>query len=377
MTQYVYGLIGASTLWPWNALITASALAETKLGDTPALYNVFSSVVMTSSTLTSFLLNIYLAYKSSNFRNRIVYGEVIIFTVFMTLTLLNAFTSGISWLVLMVIVAITSSFGTSFVQNGSMAVTQKMANSNMSLSIMNGQAVAGVLPPLLAMFFNSTPPRLVAPLTFLSVSLLSAAVLVLFSGLKKYSTLPANDFIDTNIEDDMSSEQDISIEAKHYKQVLTMAWSPMISVLLIFICSLSYPVFANNVHSSSFSLKLFSPLTHFIWNVGDLIGRILCSKQSFQVRSSWLLVILSVARFGIIGVLLVYVKLSSFNVWVYLFIMFLYGVTSGHLMSSAVVWSQKKIPHDIQGLGGSVLVLMMTFGLLLGSGASFLTTALI
>lgn len=369
MTHYVYGLIGASTLWPWNALITASVLAHRKLAGEPQLYAQFSSVVMTASTLAAFAANIVLAAKPSNYRRRVVYGELVVCAVFTALTALNAVASGSAWLALMIAVAVASSVGTALVQNGSMALAQEMQGSANSLWIMNGQAVAGVLPPLLAMAFNSSPAEWVAPLTFLSVSGLAALVLVLIYKVHR-------EYISVHGGGEPAAPA-AARSVHEYVQVFELAWAPFISVLLVFIVSLSYPVFANNVVSTHLGLKLFSPLTHLVWNLGDLVGRLLCSKPYLRVTSNVSLVSLALARVAIVAVLVVYVRAGLQHDWFYLTVMLAYGVTSGHLMSSAVVLTKKELTPSSQHVGSGVLVLMMSLGLMLGSGTSFITTALV
>lgn len=369
MTHYVYGCIGASTLWPWNAVITASALAHSKLANDPELYAHFSSVVMTASTLTAFAANMVLAAKPSDYRTRIAYGELVVSVVFAVLAVLNALTAGLAWLALVIVVTIISSIGTALVQNGSMALAQDMKSSSNSLWMMNGQAVAGVLPPLLAMVFNNSPPQLVAPLTFLSVCVLSVLVLVLMYRVhSEYALFHGEESVDLD---------ESVFKLDEYASVFEQAWAPLLSVLIAFIVSLSYPVFANNVVSPRMSLKLFSPLTHLVWNAGDLIGRLVCSNKFLRVTTRSKLISLAIARFGIVAVLVWYVRADIHSDVFYLTVMLLYGITSGHLMSSAVVLTKKELKPEAQHVGSGVLVLMMSLGLLLGSGASFVTTALV
>lgn len=370
MSQLVFGVIGASFLWPWNALLTASTLAKDRLVEQPRLYANYSSIVMTASTITSLSMNLYLAFKPQNYGFRVKCGESIIAIAFMILGITSGWSRGVSWLLLVGFVVTVGSLGASLVQNGALAITQRIPGPSHALALMAGQAVAGVLPPLLPFFASSTAISHLAPVTFLSVALLSLVAFASFSSKQ-------NQFYISLAEETAEGEQDRRLDLKKLRGLAMRIYGPTVSILLGFIVSLGYSVFANSVHPHSLSSRHFSPLTHLLWNSGDLAGRLICTQPHLRITNGKLMVVYSILRFSFIAILIILLKLGRLSDLLYLFLMIAYGVTSGHLISSAIAHVGTCVPEDLQPATGGLIGLIISMGLALGSMFSFLVVAVL
>lgn len=370
MSQLVYGVLGASFLWPWNALLTASTLAKDRLVEQPRLYANYTSIVMTASTITSLSMTLYLAFKPQNYGARVKYGETIIAIAFMILGTTSGWSEGVSWMLLVVFVVAVGSLGTSLVQNGSLAITQRIPGPSHALALMNGQAVAGVLPPLLPFFASSTAISHLAPLTFLSVALLSLIAFASFSAKQNESYILL-------AEEAAEDEQDSRLGLKKLWNLAMRIHGPTVSILLGFVASLSYPVFANSVEPRSLDPRHFSPLAHLLWNSGDLVGRIICTQPRLRITNEKVMIAYSILRFSFIAVLIMFLRLSRLNDMLYLSLMIAYGITSGHLISSAIAHAPTCVPQNLQPATGGLIGLIISIGLLLGSMFSFLVVAVL
>lgn len=402
MSTLAYGVLGASFLWPWNALLSASALARQKLADeAPKLYANFSSTVMTTSSLVNLLTNTYLANKPFNYRWRVVYGEIYIAVSFLVLAIVSdLFNAPALWFILVVLVVLASSVGCALVQNGILAITQHISDPQYALSMLNGQAVAGVLPAMLPLIVSgasasgsSGSTLILAMFTFLSVTLLSGAALYMFNDKRNerfvemaenavYEELPTTTGASTtpNSNGDSSQfEQQQGIEeSPSTLEIFRLIEASSIAILLGFGSSLCYPVFANTVVSRSIGSEYFQPITHLVWNSGDLIGRIICSSSAkWRITNPKLLVSYGGLRFLFVALFILISWLNNPSDIIYWLLMLLFGISSGHLISSAIAAAPLSVPPKLQPAAGGVLGLVISVGLLIGSAVSFLVVLFI
>lgn len=404
MSTLAYGVLGASFLWPWNALLSASALARQKLeDDAPKLFVNFSSTVMTTSSLVNLLANAYLANKPFNYRWRVVYGEVFIAVSFLVLAIVSDLLNAPSlWFILVVLVVLASSVGCALVQNGILAITQHISDPQYALSMLNGQAVAGVMPALLPLIVSgasasgsSGSTLILAMFTFLSVTVLSGASLYLFKDKRNErfvemaenaaydelpTTTPSNSSTNSAFNGDTSQfEQQQNVEENPSTlAIFKLIEAPSIAILLGFGSSLCYPVFANTVKSRSLGSEYFQPITHLVWNSGDLIGRIICSSSAkYRITNPKLLISYGALRFLFVALFILNSWLNNPSDILYWLLMLLFGVTSGHLISSAIAAAPLTVPPKLQPAAGGVLGLVISVGLLIGSAVSFLVVLFI
>ena len=89
--------IGIGLLWPWNCILGASQYFkhDVFLDDT-VWSKIFASSMMTVSTVSSTLFNIWLARRQHSYSERVVRGliwEIVVFVILGTLTLLKSWFS--------------------------------------------------------------------------------------------------------------------------------------------------------------------------------------------------------------------------------------------------------------------------------------------
>lgn len=368
LTHIVYASIGLSFLWPWNALLSASLLAKQKLAETSVSLGTYSSSVMITSTVTSLASNLVLLYLPADYAKRVRHGLVIIAGSFLVLGCFGGVISGTKWFLLLLLVTGVSSLGCALVQNGAMAITQTIPGSTHSLSIMIGQAVAGVVPPLIPMVIGDADVKVMAVMNFITVCFLAVIAYVLF-GTKQNK--PFLQTAEDNMANKFPETEELMIASRHM-------WGPISTILLGFAVSLSYPVFANHVESDKIPFQYFSPLSHLVWNSGDLLGRMLCLLPQLRLTSDKWMVGHSAARFLIIVflVLLERTQDRSHDV-LYLLVMLVFGTTGGFFISNAIARTPQCVPHELQPAAGEIISLTIAVGLSIGSVVSFITAAVL
>lgn len=392
-------VIGASYLWPWNCLLSASAYFRSRLVDHPFLANNFSPFVMsiTSVSQTGFLF--YLADRQSDsYIKRLYVGEAIIGAVFFLLTLSCAVDVPATlyfWLIQAFVLC--SSLGSSLAQNGALALASDLGSDHVQ-AVMVGQAVAGVVPPCISFLsaLSSSEPRtsslatalyfLVASTVCLSAGLLfktvysNRAIYADYSPVKDDNSQP--DGLDNELEPSSSHHSTASNVHDHSSvghiplaTLFRRLFAPGFAVFFTFTITLVYPVFASTVESSSgYRYNLFVPLVFFVWNWGDLTGRLLCLYDSLVIVRPLSLISYSIVRLAMIPLFLLcnihgrgYIKSDV----LYLLLQFLYGVTNGHLASSALMSPPNFVaPHEREAAGG-FMTTFLSVGLALGSLLSF------
>lgn len=391
-------VIGASYLWPWNCLLSASAYFRSRLVDHPFLSNNFSPFVMsiTSVSQTGFLF--YLADRQSDsYIKRLYIGESIIGSVFLFLTLSCAADIPAAlyfWFIQACVLC--SSLGASLAQNGALALASDLGSSHVQ-AVMVGQAVAGVVPPCISFLsaLSSSEPKtsaLATALYFLVASTvcLSAGFLfkTVYSGkaiyadytpVKTHNSRPDN--LDNELEPSTSQNSASNIHdhsAVGHIPLSTLfkrLFAPGFAVFFTFTITLVYPVFASTIDSSSgYRYNLFVPLVFFVWNWGDLTGRLLCMYDSLVIVRPLALIAYAIGRLAMIPLFLLcnihgrgYIKSDV----IYLLLQFFYGVTNGHLASSALMSPPNYVaPHEREAAGG-FMTTFLSVGLALGSLLSF------
>lgn len=153
---------------------------------------------------------------------------------------------------------------------------------------------------------------------------------------------------------------------------------PAATVYLVFSVSLAFPVFASSVLSNTFGIapQLFFPLSFFVWNLGDLIGRIICGVPSFIVRKDMTMILYGIARLLFIPLFFLLSMSKNRNDLVYLGLHLLFGITSGHLCSSALIQFPSYVDDTEREAAGGFMTVLLSLGLTTGSLFSFVLTML-
>lgn len=444
-TYFTFLTIGISYLWPWNAFLSATTYFFVRLSHHPYLQASVASSLMLISTLTSTSIFIYLVrYPQGSYSARIGYGEVIIAASFLILAISCVAGTNISqvfYFLFVLVVMLMATFGASIVQNGSFAIVGLFSSIYMQ-GIMVGQAVAGILPPLVSIVSEVSAIKAKAALRaqgatvpaesmvswssfwpFVVSSVIAMAALGLyymivqrepgkfqgdtrvlpfppFSNDHDYQMISEND-VESLEEEPVTigrSASSATLNISSPLQRVPVKSSPMdlfrklkapsLTVLLVFTASLLFPVFLQVVQpvnspetSILFEPKIFAPLGLFVWNLGDLLGRLVCGRPEFVVTGQRTMVAYAVLRFLFVPLYFLCNLNGHGGIlhsdFLYMTIHFFFGLTNGQLGTSAMMVSGDYVGDDEKESAGSFMVMMLSFGLTLGSFLSFGLVALV
>lgn len=156
-------------------------------------------------------------------------------------------------------------------------------------------------------------------------------------------------------------------------------WVPSMTVYLVFTVTLAYPVFASRILSSTLGLppQLFIPLVFLVWNFGDLIGRIICAFPKLVITSDRALIGYGIGRLVFIPLFVLISMWKTRNDVVYLMLHMIFGITNGHLCSSAFIQMPKYVDEKEREAGGGFMTLLLSSGLTTGSLISFGLSAIV
>ncbi|OBA22316.1 hypothetical protein METBIDRAFT_77757 [Metschnikowia bicuspidata var. bicuspidata NRRL YB-4993] len=421
--QYVtFTIIGVALLWPWNCFLSASAYYGERFAHSPGLMKIYSSTMMSVSTVTSTTYNYYLSQKQTgvDYKHRINMGLGLTIAVFVVMAFScvasmfirmqdNVFFVGLMGMVLV------SAMATCLAQNGTMATVNVMGHIYTN-AVMVGQAIAGILPsvalivsilvvgdnghgkaaPDEAPYVDKNFGLFVYYITASLVSMASIALLALIGWHKSDSMYRAlTDLVSE--EEGLEAEQpeDVPVQTTHVP--FHVLWCKLkaivLTIFLTFAVTLLFPVFAlivESVHGESHFVLLrkniYIPFVYFVWNLGDLMGRVLCGrlKSRVLIRNPRTLITYSVGRLVFIPLFLTCnihplgkPPVLSSDVW-YILLQFLFGFSNGQLVTSCfmVVGDHCDTSEEKEAAGGFTSV-FLSVGLAVGSILSYLLVLLV
>ncbi|CAK9441068.1 uncharacterized protein LODBEIA_P49370 [Lodderomyces beijingensis] len=397
--------VGLALLWPWNCFLSASAFYSSRFYASPALSSIYSPTMMSISTITSTVGSYILSQKQSgvNYRSRVQTGLSVTIVIFVVMALTSVaplflhMGDTVFFAILMTMVFM-SALATCLAQNGTMAIVNVLG-SIYANSVMVGQAVAGVLPSIAliisvilageqAMEVHEIKPDFGIFWYFLTSSIVCILALALFfiSRDKKeasYSGL-AEAMVSQHEE---SPEEELETQKKFVP--FAVLWSKLkyiaMTIFLTFSITLSFPVFASVVQSTNAKSKVLSrvfiPSIYLIWNVGDLLGRILCGYPRLRmlITNPRTLLVYSIARLVFIPLFMTCNihpgkadPLINSDLW-YILLQLLFGVSNGQLCTSSfmVVGDFCDTDDEKEAAGGFTAV-FLSVGLAVGSVLSYL-----
>lgn len=414
-----YLIIGIALLWPWNCFLSASQYFMTKFSSSngsTTLSDIYTSTMMTVSTLSSLIFNSYLSTKQlgTNYSRRVTIGIIINLIIFAILSFLE-FTfpslASMEYFVFIMLLVLFSSIGTCFQQNGTLAIVN-ILGPQYAQAAMVGQAIAGVLPSISLIFSNlSTSAKIKLETVDVPVEENKSIVIyfgmtclvVMLSGLlffvvNKYENV--NDLLrrhntarttttQTHINDQDYEDLETSVESDQtyipFMQLFYKLKYIALSIFSIFVITLTFPIFASNISSINkgpsdslvFEDAIFIPFVFFIWNLGDLVGRVLCSYPSLVIHSDISLFYYSLFRALLIPLFFVcnlheakpaVIKSDSF----YLILQFMFGLTNGHCLSCCFMNVSSYVDTDGEKkAAGGFSTIFLSLGLLFGSLVSY------
>lgn len=371
--------IGIGLLWPWNCILSASVYFKHDVFHDKTIWaNIFTSSMMTVSTLSSMLSNVWLARRQHSYSERVIRGliwEILVFVALSAVTMMHSLCSlWFTFTLVMVLVAI-SSVATAMTQNGIMAIAN-VYGSEFSQAVMVGQAVAGVLPSvvlLIISFFSNPSEQSTSGIVFyfLTTTIVAMVSVVLYRVNK----------IGSRLKNPTTSS--LASTAIPFKTLFYKLKYLVLSIFTTFVVTLIFPVFAATVLVKGFPLSnsQYSPFIFTVWNVGDLHGRVIADWPIFRsprftpfktfVYSLWRLLFIPLFLFFCIN------NKSEISFPVlqdlgYTILQYAFGLTNGHVISISFMKVPEQLATDEEreAAGGFTNIFVST-GLTLGSVVSY------
>ncbi|QLG73198.1 hypothetical protein HG535_0E02820 [Zygotorulaspora mrakii] len=371
--------IGIGLLWPWNCILSATLYFKHDVYHDETIWaKIFTSSMMTVSTTSSALFNIWLARRQHSYSVRVIRGliwEIFVFVILGLVTLAHSVVPlWASFTFVMVLVAI-SSMATAMTQNGIMAIAN-VYGPKFSQAVMVGQAIAGVLPSIVLFvisFFGDPSHQSVSGilLYFLTTALVATVSIVLYRATKIDARLK-------NVNNLMTKSPAISFTVLFDKLKYLV-----LSIFTTFVVTLVFPLFANTVPVKGLPLEnsQYVPLIFTIWNLGDLHGRIIADWPIFRSSAFGPAKVFaySVLRILFIPIFLLFSaggsRQGSFLMLqdaFYIIIQYAFGLTNGHVISISFMKVPEELSNDEEreAAGGFTNIFVST-GLTLGSIVSY------
>lgn len=424
LKYFTFTVIGVALLWPWNCFLSASAYYGDRFTHSPSLVKMYSSTMMSMSTIVSTCFNYYLSQIQSgvNYNFRIKTGLALIIGVFLIMALsciMNLFIrmndyvffAGLMFMVLV------SAMATCLAQNGTMA-TVNVLGQVYTNAVMVGQAIAGTLPSIALIIsillvgdkgVKSTAANegdddyyvqknfgvFVYYITASLVSIASISLLALTNHYRANAIYKALDHIMAEDEGcPRTSEDDEEPETMIQEKYVPFGvlWNKLrlivLTIFLTFSITLLFPVFASIVESVNsdltfflFNKSIYIPFIYLMWNLGDLLGRILCGAPNSKilVQNPKVLIWYSIGRLVFIPLFItcnIHPKgrspIISSDTW-YILLQFLFGFSNGQLCTSCfMVVGDHCDDDDEREAAGGFTTVFLSVGLAVGSVLSYL-----
>jgi equilibrative nucleoside transporter 1/2/3 len=284
---------------------------------------------------------------------------------------------GVLYFLMFMVLVFISSLGTALAQNGTMSIANVLG-ARYAQGVMVGQATAGVLPSLSLMVSNymyygktdAGSGSMSIVLYFLLTVLVALVAGVLF-------------FICDRIDDDVVDFEVVVPKLTRHVPFRTLfkklKWSAL-AIFTVFLFSLVFPIFAGQVTSVHSGGRLtedsvFIPFAFFVWNLGDLTGRVVCSYPRLVVDSDKKLFTYSLLRSLLIPLFFL-CNLQDATPRVpsdlfYLAVQFVFGFTNGHCVSSSFMGMGKYVSGEELEASGAFCNVFLSMGLLGGSLLSY------
>ncbi|KAL8735121.1 MAG: hypothetical protein Q9166_000997 [cf. Caloplaca sp. 2 TL-2023] len=340
--------------------------------------------------------------RSASYPQRIVASLCLNIVGFTLLAISTTFFRSISaqgYFGFLMVIVFAASLATGLGQNGVFAYVSGFGVPEYTQAIMTGQAIAGVLPCIAQIVSVLSVPEHDRPQTgagqensksafayFLTATAVSVVTLLTFlylvrsraDGSKAIETV---DYLEITEEEEGAERKVVSLWALFGKvRYLSMA------VFLCFAVTMFFPIFTQKIFSIQpqdnvprlFQPACFIPLAFLLWNVGDLVGRLLTGIPQLS------LVHLPRTLFWLSALRLVFIPLYllcnlrgqgaviSSDAFYLIIVQFLFGLTNGYIGSSCMMGAGEWVEKEEREAAGGFMSLMLVGGLTVGSLLSFL-----
>lgn len=406
-----FTIVGIALLWPWNCFLSASEYYSDRFRHSPLLVKVYSSTMMSVSCITSTLYNYYLSQnqKGVKYNRRVNVG--LILTVFIFIFMAVSCISDMfirmndgGFFVILMAMVLLSAMATCLAQNGTMA-TVNVLGSVYANAVMVGQAVAGVLPALALIisillvgekqldvdYVDKNYGVFVYYITASLISVVSLGLLVLNHKYKELATYSSLSQINEEVLIDDHDLQELEPTQSTYVP-FGLLWTKLklivMSIFLTFSITLIFPVFASIIQSNNsghwyYEKKIYIPFIYLIWNLGDLLGRVLCGfpQCKMLITKPNYLIVYSLSRLLFIPLFLtcnLHSKDGVSSAWIksdiwYILLQLLFGISNGQLCTSCfmIVRDYCDTDDEKEAAGGFTSV-FLSVGLSAGALFSYL-----
>lgn len=415
--------IGIGLLWPWNNILSATLYFQNNMLQSTTIYSkVFTSSMMTTSTVTSLIFNLYLSKRQHSYTQRVTRGLFVQILTFLLLILLSSFVTQsnnmfplqATFLLIMFLVAL-SAISTALTQNGIMAIANVFGPC-FTQSVMLGQAIAGVLPSMVLFFvaLSDKDPGKDTMSTNGVLLYFMTTVFVCMVSIFLYRICNINEMLHNNNNNnrrDAFIDQDDNFPNYNNENILQEQVNNnttnksstiplrilyhklkylLLSIFATFVVTLVFPVFAATIKVNKLPLNntQFIPLVFTVWNFGDLYGRFLADLPFFRdpkLFTSRTTFIYSLSRTLCIPLFLFFAvennKQTDKSLWLdftYILLQFIFGVTNGHVISLSFMKVPEQLDTDEEKeAAGGLTSVFVSVGLAVGSLVSYLFVAII
>lgn len=367
-------LCGTASLWPWNAFLSAAAFFQERLSNHQHLADNYTSTMMTVSTLTSVICNYMLSrHQAINYKKLLLYGNVLqasIFAIMAVSVLIE--TPQVPYFIFTLFAVLVSSVAACFTQVALMALAN-IRSAELSNATVVGNAVSGVLPSASMLAGGGR-----ALWYFIA-----SVVIVIVAQLAVFASDWKDGYKDEiNIE--TMEESLVTDTPSNNSSVAYWDLKPIhplhLVITITFFVTLVFPVFASSVTSPKVASKTFIPLAFFVWNSGDLLGRLLLNYHPLLPRDTRHMVAYSILRILFVPLFL-FCNVKGRGGWpdgVYLLLQLVFGITNGHLFGAAYMQVGEVLNTDGEKqAAASYTALVINISLLAGSVSSYLVVFLI
>ena len=438
ITHLTFFTIGVANLWPWNNILSASLFFQNEVfGETSVYAKVFTSSVMTVSTVTSLVYFLYIATQQYAYATRIRRGLIYQSVTFILITLVCMLSISVPYSVSFAFIVLLnglSAVATVLTQSGGLAIANVLQPAY-NQSIMVGQALAGVLPSAVLFIVSLTTGGSTSTNGYSETSTVSKTSSVIIKNLPTYLYLLTTPLVclvclglyqysgiggklqDTTLyaqagerteqgvhlldqpktTEELYPSSDSTLTSFSEKVPLGVLYEKLkyliISIFITSCVTLVFPVFTTNTLASGLPLTeaQFVPLIFTVWNLGDLYGRIIADWPAFGGKhfTPQRLLVYSILRIGMIPLYFIFAIASHstpatsirqtrgiFLDVGYTLLQFLFGVTNGHIIALGFMEIPNQLDTDAERkAAGAFGGIFVAAGLAAGSILSYLFVA--
>ncbi|KAL2064676.1 hypothetical protein VTL71DRAFT_3814 [Oculimacula yallundae] len=400
----IFLLLGIAMLWAWNMFLAAAPYFQTRFADNKNVLEHFQPAITSVGTITNLVSILVLGQlqAKASYPKRILCALVLNCIVFTLLSISVTFFRSISatgYFVFTLLMVFSTSLATGLCQNGAFAFASSFGRPEYIQAIMTGQAVAGVLPSvaqILSVLAVPVPDSATEETKVLNHTNTTSATVyfstaTVISFLTLFAVLPLIRKHNRLLESQMMTSITSIEEAERANRKVVSMWTLYkklhwlaASVFLCFAVTMFFPVFTQKIVSNMpqehapriFQPSAFIPLGFLVWNVGDLVGRLITIGPLNLRHRPVALFVASIARAGFLPMYLLCNILGKgavikSDVFYLVVVQFLFGVSNGWLGSCCMMGAGEYVDDGEKEAAGGFMAINLVGGLTAGSLLSF------